>query len=275
MSVLLQVSDTHFGTEQPPVVEALAAFSAAQRPDVLVLSGDITQRARPTQFEAARRFVDRLGIARTLVTPGNHDIPLVDIFARTFRPYARHARAFGTDLEPVLDIPGLLAICVKTTRRWRHIDGQVSRAQIERVSSRLRAAASDQLRLVITHQPLDVPHASDEHDLLRGHAGAARAWTEAGADLFMGGHIHLPYVRPMRLRFPELRRRSWCVQAGTATSWRVRPDAPNSVNLLRYALPGRPLHCTAERWDYVSARACFERVEVWELPLDRAPRPVA
>jgi len=269
MSVLLQVSDPHFGTELPPVVEALAALSAAQKPDVLVVSGDITQRARPWQFTAAKRFLDRLGIAQTLVIPGNHDIPLMNFFTRAFRPYARHRRVFGDDLEPMLDIPGLLVICVNTTRRWRHIDGQVSRAQIERVGARLRAAAPGQLRVVVTHQPVDVPHRRDEHDLLHGHARTARAWTEAGADVFMGGHIHLPYVRPLTIRYPDLQRRSWCVQAGTATSWRVRPDAPNSVNLLRYGSPERPLHCTVERWDFVASSSRFELAEVWELDLQR------
>lgn len=269
MSVLLQVSDPHFGAEVPPVVEALAALSSAQKPDVLVMSGDITQRARPWQFSAARRFVERLAVPRTLVIPGNHDIPLVDVFTRLFRPYARHCRVFGPDLEPLLDLPDLLAIGVKTTRRWRHIDGEVSSSQVERVAARLRVAAPGQLRLVITHQPVDVPHASDEHDLLHGHARAARAWTEAGADLIMGGHIHLPYVRPLGLRFPDLVRRSWCVQAGTATSWRVRPDAPNSINLLRYGQSGRSDHCTIERWDYTLARSRFECVETWELPLER------
>lgn len=270
MSVLLQVSDTHFGTEQPSVVEALAALSSTQKPDVLVLSGDITQRARPWQFAAARRFVERLAVPHTLVIPGNHDIPLVDLFARVFRPYARHRRVFGPDLEPLLDLPDLLAVGVKTTRRYRHIDGEVSRAQVARVAHRLRAAAPGQLRVVITHQPVDVPHASDEHDLLHGHARAARAWTEAGADVFMGGHIHLPYVRPLGLRFPDLARRAWCVQAGTAVSWRVRPDAPNSVNLLRYGLRGRDRHCTVERWDFSMAGLCFECVETWELVPDRA-----
>ncbi len=273
MSVLLQISDPHFGAEQLPVVEALAALSAAQKPAVLVLSGDITQRARPWQFTAAKRFVDRLAVAQTLVTPGNHDIPLVDLFTRAFRPYSRHRRAFGHDLEPLLDVPGLLVICVNTTRRWRHVDGQVSHAQIERVAARLRAAAPGQLRVVVTHQPVDVPHRRDEHDLLHGHERAARAWTDAGADLFMGGHIHLPYVRPMTTRFPDLQRRSWCVQAGTATSWRVRPDAPNSVNLLRYGLPERPLRCTVERWDFVASNSRFELAEVWELDLQRGDAP--
>ena len=86
MTLLLQISDTHFGTEQPPVVEALVRLAHEQAPDLVVLSGDITQRARRKQFRAARAFVDRLGVAVTLAIPGNHDIPLFDVAARLFYP---------------------------------------------------------------------------------------------------------------------------------------------------------------------------------------------
>jgi predicted MPP superfamily phosphohydrolase len=104
MSILLQISDTHFGTEQGSVVEALGKLAHQQRPDVLVLSGDITQRARPAQFRAARAFADRLG-APVLAIPGNHDIPLFDLWTRLRFPYARYIAAFGADLEPVHGSP--------------------------------------------------------------------------------------------------------------------------------------------------------------------------
>jgi 3',5'-cyclic AMP phosphodiesterase CpdA len=97
VSVLLQISDPHFGTEQPPVVEALVTLVRQQRPDLLVLSGDITQRARPAQFQAARAFTQRLGVP-LLALPGNHDIPLFDLWARLRHPYAQHMAAFGDDL---------------------------------------------------------------------------------------------------------------------------------------------------------------------------------
>lgn len=269
MSVLLQISDPHFGTEQPAVVEALIEFSHAQQPQVLVLSGDITQRARPAQFAAARAFVDRLGIERKLVIAGNHDVPLFDPVARLFRPYARYAKAFGSEMEPEIDTPELLAIGVKTTRRLRHSDGAVSAMQIERVARRLRGATPSQLRLVVVHQPLDVARERDAHNLLHGHLAAIRAWTEAGMDLVMGGHIHLPFLRPLSLRIPDLSRRAWCVQAGTSVSARVRVEAPNSVNLLRHG--GERSHCTVERWDCARPGARFELAEVWELELDRSP----
>ncbi|MDD2714187.1 MAG: metallophosphoesterase, partial [Simplicispira sp.] len=139
MSVLLQISDLHFGTEQAPVVEALVAFSWQQRPDLLVLSGDITQRARASQFRKARAFTDRLGVP-LLAIAGNHDIPLFHLGARLLHPYARHCAAFGSDLEPVHSSPELLVLGVNTTRWYRHKHGEVSPAQTERVARQLAAA---------------------------------------------------------------------------------------------------------------------------------------
>lgn len=268
MSVLLQVSDPHFGTEWPAVVEDLVAFAREVRPDVLMLSGDVTQRARRGQFAAAHLFCERLRIPEQLVIPGNHDIPLFDLWTRIVSPYRHYRRTFGDELEPVLDTPDLLVIGVNCTRAWRHKHGEISAAQIDRVAARLRTAASTQLRVVVTHQPLDVPTGSDENNLARGHADAARAWVAAGADIVMGGHIHLAFIRPLACRFPDLPRRAWCVQAGTAVSRRVRAGRPNSVNLVRHeAGQGRAV---VERWDHVEAAGfqCGERVEI---ELDRGP----
>jgi predicted MPP superfamily phosphohydrolase len=115
LSVLLQISDTHFGTEQPQVVEALLALAAQQQPDVVVLSGDITQRARAAQFSAAKAFVDQLD-APVLAVPGNHDIALFDLWSRLTQPYARYVEAFGTELEPVHMSQELLVVGVNTAR---------------------------------------------------------------------------------------------------------------------------------------------------------------
>lgn len=270
MSLLLQVSDPHFGTEQPLVMQALIALAARQRPDVLVLSGDITQRARAAQFAQARAFCDQLAIARWLCLPGNHDISLFNVFERAFAPYAGFRRAFGHALEPVLQTPDLCLLGVKTTRRWRHKNGEVSAAQVARVVGLLEAATPRQLRLVVVHQPVAVLRPGDEHDLLRGWEPAVRAWAAAGADIVMGGHIHLPYVCELSSRLPGLARRMWCVQAGTALSSRVRAEAPNSVNLLRYDPAQQPMVCALERWDYLGAAHGFQRVQVHALQPQRS-----
>ncbi len=260
----MQISDTHFGTEQPQVVEALVALAGQQQPDLVVLSGDITQRARPVEFRAAKAFVGRLGVP-VLAIPGNHDIALFDLWARLTRPYARYATAFGTELEPVHASPDWLVVGVNTTRAWRHKNGEVSTAQIDRVAELLRTASPAQLRVVVVHQPMAVTEARDQHNLLRGHGDALQAWSAAGADVLMGGHIHLPYT----LGLEGYKRRMWVVQAGTAVSSRTRPGVPNSVNILRWSkasteqsqLSKGPHRlgptCCIERWDYAQDARAF------------------
>lgn len=288
MSVLLHLSDTHFGTEQPQVVEALVTLAAQQRPDVVVLSGDITQRARPAQFRAAKALVDRLG-APALVIPGNHDIALFDLWARLTKPYKRFATVFGSDLEPVHNSPDWLVVGVNTTRARRHKHGEVSGPQIARVARLLATATPEQLRVVAVHQPAAVPHAGEQANLLRGHAEAARAWAHAGADLVLGGHIHLPFTLPLH----GLARRLCVVQAGTAVSSRTRPGVPNSVNVLRWGGAADALgpfiatatvtttataltaglSCRVEQWDFCALRGAFECSAVTTVQPERANAP--
>ena len=260
MSVLLQISDTHFGTEQTVVVEALVALALQQRPDIVVLSGDITQRARAAQFRQARSFADRLA-APLLAIPGNHDIPLTNVVARLLRPYAGYSQAFGSNLEPVFSSDDLLVVCVNTTRSYRHQHGEVSQLQIQRVAQRLQAANADQLRVVVVHQPIAVLHAQDEGDLLRNHLAAQRQWAAAGADLVMGGHIHLPYI----LALPGLARPMWAVQAGTGVSSRVRAGVPNSVNLVRWDSLAVKGVCHIEQWDFDTNSQAFACVKMTQV----------
>jgi 3',5'-cyclic AMP phosphodiesterase CpdA len=264
VSVLLQISDTHFGTEQPPVVEALTEFAAQQHPDVVVLSGDITQRARRAQFHAARAFVESLDTP-VLAIPGNHDVPLFDVLARFTRPYGRYREAFGDELEPVHASADLLVQCLNTTRWWRHTNGEISAEQIERVAARVACAAPGQLRVIVVHQPVSVLQAEDVHNLVRRHAAAVHRWADAGADVVMGGHIHLAYVTPL----PGLPRRLWSVQAGTAVSRRVRGGQPNSVNVLRWGRDAPRGRCVVEQWDCPAAGPAFVRAAVTEFEPQR------
>lgn len=272
MTLIVQISDPHFGTEQAPVVDALVRLVADQAPSIAILSGDITQRARRSQFAAARAFVERLHVAHTLVVPGNHDIPLYNLAARVARPYAEFERAFGDDLEPVFESEHVLVVALNTTRAWLHEKGAVSARQIERVARRLERAGASQLRIVVTHQPVSVTRKEDRADLLRGNARAVRRWSAAGADLILGGHIHLPYVQSLRETRRGLPRAVWAVQAGTAVSSRLRGAAGNSVNLIRSADSSQPRRCSVERWDYDTAAGHFALAARDDLVCDDARR---
>jgi 3',5'-cyclic AMP phosphodiesterase CpdA len=267
-SLLLQISDTHFGVERPPVCAALRRMAHAQRPDILLLSGDITQRARTAQFSAARTFVDSLDIPRRLTLPGNHDIALFNLPERLFMPYRGYRRAFGTAHDAVLDAQGVRVISVDSTRRYRHVDGELSLAQIECTTAHLRDAAPGALRVVMLHHPVAVTRPGERHNLTHRHADAVSAWRTAGADLILGGHIHLPFVRALG---DAGARRAWAVQAGTAVSQRTRRDAVNSVNLIRAPAHEAARQCVVERWDYDADADAFGLAALSNLALDPHP----
>jgi 3',5'-cyclic AMP phosphodiesterase CpdA len=291
VSTILHVSDPHFGTEVRPVVDALVRLHEELEPDLVVLSGDITQRARRGQFQAARAFVERLGARATLTVPGNHDIPLFHLGLRLFDPYRPYRECFGDVLEPTFVTRDLLVLGVNTTRPRRHKDGEVSEAQIQATAAWLREAAPEQVRVVVVHQPLHVPTETDIANLLHNGARAAAAWSAAGVDLVLGGHIHLPFVLPLADRYPTLSRRAWVVHAGTAVSRRVRGAIPNSVNVLRVGADARhaprpelahavgpegasaartaDAECRVERWDYGGPERGFHCVREHRLALDR------
>lgn len=280
---LLHLSDLHFGTEYEPAVQALMRLVDDVQPNLVLLSGDITQRARRSQFAAARRFVQALQ-RPVLAVPGNHDIPLFNVLARMMSPYGGYRRALGPVLEPVIDIPGLLAIGVNSTRPARHERGEVSAAQAERVARRLSQARADCLRVVVLHHPVRAVVDSDRKNLLIGRHVAVPAWVEAGVDLILAGHIHLPYVLPVSggedaggeadaagltlweqgasvQGTPETMqtqaRQAWVVQAGTAVSRRMRGGAPNSVYVIEHGVEEGLHQCAIERWDFAAGAQAF------------------
>ena len=240
MTVLLHISDTHFGTEEAPVVAAVQALVREQQPDAVILSGDITQRARSAQFAAARRFCDSLGVQRILTLPGNHDIPLYNVAARLFSPYGGYKACFGDELEPELEFADVLVIGVNTTRPERHKDGVVSPAQINRVVQRLHRARREQLRVVVTHQPACVMRPEDEKNRLHGGEAAVQAWSRAGADLVLGWRI--PGAGDPEYLHPCARRGN---RAQTMSLHRVSDWVPHI----------RPHQCLSRRVPAVAARA--------------------
>lgn len=267
MSVVLHLSDTHFGTEQSEVSAALLQLAREVQPDVAILSGDVTQRARRGEFSAARDFLDALAAPIKLVIPGNHDIPLFNLFARLFNPYGNYRRAFGVDLEPQFSNNDLLIIGVNTTRPSRHKDGEVSAQQIERVSNQLQLARPHQLRIVVVHQPVFVELESDRANLLHHHENAIQAWAAAGADLILSGHIHLAYVQILGGKLHNLIGPMWTVSAGTAISQRVRNGEPNSVNIIRYESAKMPRSCIVEQFNFDQSSSRFRMAKSTSLEL--------
>lgn len=248
------VSDSHFGTVDAPVARALQEDLRAADFDLLVFTGDLTQRARQSQFAAARDFLRRLEPTPHVVVPGNHDIPLVDLWTRFTDPYRNFARFIDSRLDP--DYVGSIATvtCVNSTSPRRHKDGVLPPEKIATVAARI-AASRHPFRVVALHHPLLVTLAEDETNRPEGADHALRVWTECGADLFLSGHIHLPFC--VETAPHTGLRNALVLNAGTGISRRTRRGAPNSYNRIRLLAVGSGRAMHIERRDYDSGSRRF------------------
>jgi 3',5'-cyclic AMP phosphodiesterase CpdA len=247
MKTIAHISDLHFGTEKEELVEGLRADLLAQPPSLVVISGDLTQRARVAQFEQARAYLATLPMPQLLV-PGNHDVPLFDLPRRFLAPLTRYSRFITDDLNPVYDDGELCVIGVNTARSLTWKRGRISLTQIKSLQARLMATTAS-FRVVVTHHPFIPPPAGDseQHGIdLVGRAVQAMTVLDAGnVDLLLAGHLHHGYSGDTRMQYPAARRAIISAQAGTAVSRRVRTD-PNGYN--RITLDGDSITIEIRRW---------------------------
>lgn len=224
------LSDPHFGTIRPGVREGLRQSLLALSPDLVLITGDITQRARRGQFREAAEFCRSLEPLPVFALPGNHDIPLFNLFARLFSPYGGFRKHFQAEREMNWQKGEVRLTCLNSTSRWRHVQGDFN---LERIRHRLGAPPLEStVHLVAFHHPMDCPKETDEKNLLKGRERAMALFQTAKADILLGGHIHDPYVALSDERYPHIPRRMVLVVAGTCLSSRIRKAAPNSFHLI-------------------------------------------
>jgi len=186
---LVHISDLHFGAQHPGAAEALLAAIHGLAPNLTLITGDLTQRARNSQFLAARHFFDRLP-TDWMAIPGNHDMPLFRPWHRLFTPRHRYRHHIGSVTRDRLDQPGLRIALLDSTDPLAWRAGRLKGGACEAAAHWLAGAAPDQLRIAAAHHPF----ASRERGNKGGMAGAARAREtlidQGGADLLLWGHLH-------------------------------------------------------------------------------------
>lgn len=244
MRTLVHLSDLHFGRIDPAVVAPLREAVLAARPDLIAISGDFTQRAKQSEFEAARAFLDSLEPPKLLV-PGNHDVPLWNVAARFVTPLARYRRYITPELEPEHEDEEMIVLGVNTARSLAWGEGRINARQVARIVERLRGAPPSLIRVVVTHHPFDLPPGVDESRLLGRARMAMAALASANADLFLSGHLHLSHASHSAERYRIAGHSALIVQAGTV-SLRGRGEQP-SFNVLRMHRPEIAL--TKMVWD--------------------------
>jgi 3',5'-cyclic AMP phosphodiesterase CpdA len=239
MLTLLHISDLHFGPPYVPMVgEALLRIAPRLRPDVVVVSGDLTQRAKAEQFAAAREFLGRLPAVPQVVVPGNHDVPLYRVVERLTNPLGLYRRYISEQTDRVWQVDGALLVALDSTSPYRAItNGRIHKDQLDFCERAFRDAADGAARIVVAHHHF-VPAPDYETDQTMPKAKRAlNRFLELGVDLILGGHLHRAYIgNTLDIYAGRNRERGIIVvQCGTTTSrrGRGREREKNSFNLIK------------------------------------------
>jgi 3',5'-cyclic AMP phosphodiesterase CpdA len=236
MARLAHLSDVHFGAHDPAVVAGAEAWLARERPDLVVISGDFTQRARVEQYREAGTFLDRIEAMglKTLGVPGNHDVPLYDVVQRFARPLHRYRRYIEDDLCPWFESDRLAVLGINTARSLTFKDGRISREQMAIIRARFRDVPADKTKILVTHHPLFEMPIGDPGELSEAvgrQREALDAVADAGVHILLAGHFHRSFTESAR-RMVKNAGPSLVIQAGTATSTRLRHGETQSFNLI-------------------------------------------
>ena len=243
MRTLIHLSDLHFGRIDETLLDPLRRRLEALRPDLVVVSGDLTQRARAKQFREARAYLDTLPKPQ-LVVPGNHDVPLYNVFQRFLRPLAKYQRIVTPDLDPDFIDGEIAVVGVNTARAFVFKGGRINEDQVEVVRAKLCDLPEDVTKILVTHHPFDVPKGSGEANQIVGRAKMAlEKLAHCGADLLISGHLHETHVGHTAERYQIAGVSALVIQAGTALSTRTRGEE-NSFNVLRVS----PRHVEVDQY---------------------------
>ena len=270
MARLIHLSDLHFGAHDPKLVEAVERRIDDAKPDLVVISGDFTQRARTEQFKEACAFLDRLKRAghEVLGVPGNHDVPLYDVLRRFLSPLTRYRRYIDQALCPFHELPGAAVLGINTARSLTFKDGRINEEQVAYIHDIFGRTRPETARILVTHHPLFALPVGDGPELGKAigrQEMALDAVARAGVDLLLAGHNHRASTHHAKDLVTDAGS-ALVIQAGTATSTRLR-DEEQSFNLLEVG--DAEVTVAVQAWDgagYASrdAQRFVRRGEHWE-----------
>jgi 3',5'-cyclic AMP phosphodiesterase CpdA len=263
MARIVHLSDLHFGAHDEQLVEAVEWQVDKLKPDLIVISGDFTQRARTEQFREACKFLEALreGGHEVLGVPGNHDVPLYDVLRRFLSPLARYRRFIDETLCPFIELPGVAVLGINTARSMTFKDGRINKEQVDFIRETFSRTPSEAFRVLVTHHPLFALEVGGEVERAIGRQELALdAVEEVGVDMLLSGHAHHASSQDAA----DLVTRAGgvlVVQAGTATSTRVR-EQEQSFNTIDIG-EGTAI-ITVHAWDGDDFRANDARRYLWK-----------
>jgi 3',5'-cyclic AMP phosphodiesterase CpdA len=238
---ILQISDLHFGPfYHPEVGEAMLRAAHELEADITIVSGDFTQRAKETEYQAAREFMASLPQRPTIVTPGNHDVPLYRVFERVFAPYDLYRKYIAEELDTVHRFEDAVIVSLNSTAPLRAIvNGRIRRRQLEFTASAFADVPEGAARIVVAHHHFAPAPDYEGGQVMPKAKRAIDCFTEQKVDMIIGGHLHRAYIGNSLDVYPGEDREHGIiiVQSGTTTSrrGRARETEKNSFNHIRIA----------------------------------------
>ncbi len=249
MRRLLHISDVHFG---PPhrsrLSDAVVAMAEERGPDLVVISGDLTQRAKPGQFREARAFVNRF-TAPTITVPGNHDVPLWRVWERVLNPFGAYRSHFAENLEPVFRDEEMLVVGINTAYNWTFIEGQITLSRLTDVAELLAATPERVFKVVVAHHHLVPPPRFGTQRVLRNAFEAVDLFSSAGVDLILSGHKHQSFIANSEEFYPKGRPPVVIVHSGTTTSDRGRGSEKDKNTCSWIELDSELIRVSVLRWE--------------------------
>lgn len=235
----MHISDLHFGPPfLPKVGQALLRLAPTLGAQAIVVSGDLTQRAKPEQFADAKEFLEKLPDLPRVVVPGNHDVPLFRVAERVLRPHQLFQQYICPDLNHVLRLDGAVIVALDSTAPLRHItNGEIFNEQLNFCTQAFRGVEAGAAKIVVAHHHF-APAPDYQRDQVMVHAKRAmNHFIDLGVEMILGGHLHRGYIGNSLDIYPKANRHHGIiiVQCGTSTSrrGRAREREKNSLNLIK------------------------------------------
>lgn len=267
MRTIVQLSDLHFGAILEPTLEPLVAFLGELKPDLTIVSGDLTQRATPEQFIEARDYLRRLPVPR-MVIPGNHDVPLYNVFRRFVSPLDNYDEYITREHNPCYIDDEIAVVALNSARSFTFKNGDIDEQQLTTAATNFAGATNHQVRIVVTHHPFDVPVGLSGVDIIRHAKRTVSALVAHHVDLYLTGHLHLVHRASASVLVPGCH--ATLLGAGTATSTRARGE-PNSFFVFHIDHTSTDNAIVAETHTWIAARNSFEITDTRSLPRVSAP----